>query len=687
MRLMILGVLILVGCDDVSMVADHGSLPEFGPDVPVVETVCDGRDEDSDGRIDEGLDGMACRAEGPCPIGQTLCRAGVLSCEVVIAAEVCDGVDNDCNGVVDERIDGVGAACATGEGGCRVEGALECDPAKGDLACNAVATLPEEERCDGQDNDCDGRADEDASSRLPCEVGIGACQRVGEELCIDGRVACDASVGEGIAERCNGLDDDCDGAVDEELGLGGVCEAGTGACAATGVLACMGDEVACDAQPGAPSLEACNGVDDDCDGDTDEDFGLGEVCTRGVGGCATAGVVVCVDGGVGCDAVAGVPGEESCNGLDDDCDDQADEDFGLGEVCTRGVGACATAGVVVCVDGGVGCDAVAGVPGEESCNGLDDDCDGQADEACFTECAGEAGPPCNGCPVGTRVPPGFVCIPQGDFVMGPTLEVVNGALVERRQATTISRPFLLAITETTQDEWFAVAPTRPSLHVECPTCPVERVSWFDAALYLNRLSERDGLQPCYDLRCENPEAHGLGCAPGVTDCPNNAGNLRCEGEAGLIDLECTGYRLPTSAEWEYAARAGTNTAFYNGVMTRPRDCMPGDPVLDRAGWYFCNSGNLSQPVGADALPDNANGFGLRDMQGNVMEWTGDWRAPYPPGPIVDVGGPLVPQEVDHKVFRGGSYDSWAEFSQPSYRESAWRGRRLNYLGFRIARSL
>ncbi|MHC4836997.1 MAG: MopE-related protein [Planctomycetota bacterium] len=206
-------------------------------------------------------------------------------------------------------------------------------------------------------------------------------------------------------ERCNDIDDDCDGATDEGFGdLGSACSAGEGACAAEGTLACAADGMAaeCNAEPAAPGAETCNDIDDDCDGTTDEGADVssdvencgacGTVCAleNATPACEQAACVVaaCADGFVdldgeaanGCECASA--GQELCNGEDDDCDGAVDEEIGVGEGCMAGVGACGAVGTTVCdADGAVVCDAVPGEPADaEICNGIDDDCDGMADE-------------------------------------------------------------------------------------------------------------------------------------------------------------------------------------------------------------------------------------------------------------------------------------------------------------------
>ncbi|MFN3201348.1 MAG: MopE-related protein [Bradymonadia bacterium] len=187
-----------------------------------------------------------------------------------------------------------------------------------------------------------------------------------------------------LAESCNRLDDDCDGNIDEGLGLGNGCTVGVGACARRGVQICDDQGgVGCDIAPGnpLPGGEECNGIDDDCDGTADENFPVGDACIAGVDQCRVQGSYICGDRGLVCDAEPQLPEPETCNELDDDCDGVIDEDLGLDEICYAGVGACRQAGNFACDgNGGSTCAAEAAPPEPEQCNGVDDDCDGQIDE-------------------------------------------------------------------------------------------------------------------------------------------------------------------------------------------------------------------------------------------------------------------------------------------------------------------
>lgn len=155
-------------------------------------------------------------------------------------------------------------------------GLEECDPAKGWIGCNAK--VPQEEKCNGIDDNCNSLIDEDFPDvGAICFEGTGACKTVGKMKCNnvgDGTI-CDAIPKLPQNEICDGQDNDCDGLTDEDWQeLGNACIAGLGMCARVGVYVCKEDktQVKCDAQPGVPSQEVCDYLDNDCDGSTDEDF-------------------------------------------------------------------------------------------------------------------------------------------------------------------------------------------------------------------------------------------------------------------------------------------------------------------------------------------------------------------------------------------------------------------------------
>jgi formylglycine-generating enzyme required for sulfatase activity len=249
------------------------------------------------------------------------------------------------------------------------------------------------------------------------------------------------------------------------------------------------------------------------------------------------------------------------------------------------------------------------------------------------------------------MPPGYALLEPGVFMMGSPADEGGRDPGEVQHQVTITRAFLMKTTEVTQAEWQAVMGNNPSRFAACGgDCPVEEVSWNDAVDYVNRLSNAAGLASCYDA---NRAFAGLGCL---------------------------GYRLPTEAEWEYAARAGTQTAYHTGVNTQV-NCR-NDRNLNLAGWYCGNSGDTTHPVGQKQV----NAWGLYDMHGNVFEWVQDSLEGYPAGAAVD---PVGPAAGDNRSPRGGAFCSSARNARAASRFTT--GPDCNYRhqnnGFRPARSL
>jgi len=344
-----------------------------GCEYPCVATgaeLCDGKDNDCNGKTDETFDlqtdvdncgacGNACQLAnavvkcegGTCKIQQ--CKTGFIDkdkndqngCEEPCTlsnggTELCDGKDNDCNGVVDDP-GGVPIDFKTDKlncGACNVvcglpNAVVECQnsacvvtgcvgqhkDADGDPA-NGCECLPDGvEICDGKDNDCNGTADDGLTALGACGSSTGECQQ-GTLQCIGGSPTCVGDVGP-KPEECNGKDDDCDGTPDDNLPSFGVCGSGVGECQ-QGTLQCQGGKQVCVGEVG-PGTEVCNGKDDDCNGTPDDNLaGIPGVCGTNQGECV-AGTLLCQAGGLVCLGKKD-PEQEMCDGKDNDCNGQND---------------------------------------------------------------------------------------------------------------------------------------------------------------------------------------------------------------------------------------------------------------------------------------------------------------------------------------------------------------------------
>jgi sulfatase modifying factor 1 len=244
----------------------------------------------------------------------------------------------------------------------------------------------------------------------------------------------------------------------------------------------------------------------------------------------------------------------------------------------------------------------------------------------------------------------LVLVPAGSYAMGSRPGGAERGPDETRHRVSLTHAFYLSATEITQAQWRAVMGGNPAhFSARRDDRPVEKVSWYDAIRFCNRLSALAGLRPAYVV----------------------------EGSAVEWDPAAPGYRLPTEAEWEYACRAGTRTPFATGMClsaaqanydgTKP---FPGCPSGRNRG--------RTRPVGKYA----PNAWGVFDMHGNVWEWCWDWYGSYGSDAARD---PRGPRSGTKRVIRGGSWLKSAEFCRSANRSRYDPGLRSYDIGFRVAR--
>jgi RHS repeat-associated protein len=355
---------------------------------------------------------------------------------------------------------------------------------------------------------------------------------------------------------CNGVDEDCDGAIDDDFDMLAT-ECGVGACHAEGEVSCIAGQVVDSCSPGSPAASdaTCDGRDDDCDGAVDENFPV-LVTTCGVGPCSSSGESRCVSGVVVDSCTPGTPAANDavCNGVDDDCSGTADEDY-FNFTTTCGVGACARTGTSSCAAGQVVDDCTPGspAPDDATCNGSDDDCDGANDEDFAPACAGSALQACvAGAVQSHECSDGNVC---------------NGVEACAAAACVPGTPLPL------DDQ-------NPCTADSCH--PVSGVQHTPLAG-----------QACTLDACSSGACDGSGVCRASTAPPPDDGNpctlTLCDPETGVTQVNCEAIdesRVTTlfeSLDWLYTGPSPIQTGVLPGTIQRHRVALVRGEVRDRSG--------------------------------------------------------------------------------------------------------
>lgn len=253
-------------------------------------------------------------------------------------------------------------------------------------------------------------------------------------------------------------------------------------------------------------------------------------------------------------------------------------------------------------------------------------------------------------------------VPGGTFSMGRTSGIGNSNELPVHDVA-IS-PFYIGKYEVKQSEWLDIMGSNPSNFTGDLNRPVERINWYSALVYCNKRSIAEGLVPVYSINSStNPDNWGA--------VPMSSANPTWD--AAVCDWTVNGYRMPTEAEWEYAARGAQNTPDY---------LYSGNNDISIVAWFGGNAGGRTQPVGTKL----ENGLGIFDMSGNVNEWCWDWfntdYYTYSP-----VNNPAGPSFGSLRVLRGGCWNYPSENCRLAYRNSIVPNYYSMYYGLRLVRSI
>ena len=250
-----------------------------------------------------------------------------------------------------------------------------------------------------------------------------------------------------------------------------------------------------------------------------------------------------------------------------------------------------------------------------------------------------------------------------NFTMKPIAAVIGAVLGDKEQNnnqehTVNLSAYYIGETEVTQELWQAVMGNNPSHFTSSGKNPVEQVSWYDSIVFCNELTQKVsglGISECVYYRDTSFSAIYTAADAVSSTVPH-------------IKWDAKGFRLPTEAEWEYAAMGGKKYK-YAGCNS--------EPELKDYAWYKDNSGNKTHEVGTK----QANKYGLYDMSGNVWEWCWNWWSATIPSD--KQSNPKGPASGGYRVFRGGSWGSNADVAARAFRSGNLPGGRSSDLGLRL----
>ena len=663
----------------------------------------------------------------------------------------CDGLDNDCNGAVDEDFsitgaDGtlyVGAGKNCGAGVC-AGGATVCTPEQTGIRCTSFGNASVEV-CDGNDNDCDGKTDgADATDLLAndaqlCEQQKGTCFGTSKptQLCQGGawlpcvdatymaqRVDYEAA----IESSCDGVDNDCNGATDEDFSmitLSGVTLAGAGQ--ACGAGKCAGgftqcnipkDGIICSTESKA-AYEICNNVDDDCDGAVDAADAADleqhdqRQCENQTGACSGSSkpARLCSGGQWSvCDAAAYEANnasydngtETSCDGIDNDCSGQTDEDFSLtllngdlvlGVQKSCGTGVCA-GGQTICKANktGIACNTESKST-SEICNGVDDDCDGLTDSADGADLIAHETKACENqvgvCSGATK--PASLC-QLGSWVActATTYNAHSGNLYEASSENScdahdndcdgITDEGAYNLCSGTANKCVygaclsdTVSIPAGNFYMGCNVtvdnqCQTDELPYHTENVPAFRVDRTEVTAEVY------AECVGAGSCTAPTNAACSDSGLTTYGRAGYeqhpvtcvtfaqANTFCTwsGGRMCTEREWEKAARGGCELYGNCGTQSYKFPWGNSAALCTRAvmadGGAGCGT-SWTFPVGSRDLGKSP--YGVLDAAGNAWEWVSDYYRP-------DYSAPVITDVATrHGVRRGGGYKNCSELRNSS----------------------